>query len=100
MLRRIGIWSICGSAVALIWVLVFYFLGPSNGQYPSQFEVLQYLSHSAILSVTVPLVLLGHHWAITWYWSIVINALTYAMAGFVVELVLLPFRNGFVRLRH
>ena len=101
MLRRIGLWALCGLAVALIWALVFYVLGPSNGQYPNQFAVLQYLGHSAVLSVTVPsLALLGRHWAITWYWSLMINAATYAMAGLAVELIMLTFRSGFARLRH
>jgi hypothetical protein len=100
MLRRIGLWALCGSAVALVWALVFYVLGPSSGHYPSQFAVLQYLSHSAVLAVTVPLVLLGQHWAITWYSSLLINAVMYAMAGLVVELILLPFRGGSARLRH
>lgn len=100
MLRRIGLWALCGSVVALTWVVVFYLLGPSNGTYPSQFAVLNYLAHSAMLAASIPLVFLGRHWAITWYWSLVINALTYAMAGLVVELILLPFRGGFSRLRH
>lgn len=100
MLRRIGLWAGCGLAVALAWVLIFYFLGPANGQYQSQFAVLQYLSHSAVLAVSCPLVLLGRHWAITWYWSLLINALTYAMAGIVIELILLTFRGRFARLRH
>lgn len=100
MLRRISLWALCGLAIALTWVAVFYLLGPSNGTYPNQFAVLNYLAHSTMLAVSVPLVMLGRHWAITWYWSLVINALTYAMAGLVFELILLPFRRGTWRLRH
>ena len=100
MLKRIGLWALCGLAVALTWVVLFYLLGPSNGTYPSQFQVLNYLAHSAMLEISFPLVMLGRHWAITWYWSLAINALTYTMAGLLVEVILLPFRRGFLRLRH
>ena len=54
MLRRIGLWALCGCAVALIWALVFYILGPSNGEYPSQAAVLHYLGHTAIVPITAP----------------------------------------------
>ena len=65
MLRRIGIWVHCGFPVALIWVLVFYSLGPSVGQYRSQSDVLHYLGQSAVLRITAPVALLGRHHAIT-----------------------------------
>jgi hypothetical protein len=100
MLRRIGIWAVCGLAVALIWAAVFYVLGPSMGQYASQGAVLRYLSHSPLLPATAPVALLGHHYAITWYWSAVINAGIYAGLGLVVETVRLALRPSLVRLPH
>lgn len=86
MARRIGIWALCGCAVALIWALVFYLVGPSMGSYPSQGAVLNYLGHSAWVPLTAPVALFGHHYAITWYWSAVINGAMYACLGLVVEM--------------
>ena len=100
MLRRIGLWALGGCAVALIWALVFYLAGPSSGQYPSQAAVLHYLGHSTVLLVTAPVALVGRHYAITWYWSTVINAAIYAAVGLTVETVGLLFGSGFGRLRH
>ena len=100
VLRRIGVWAVCGLAVALIWAAVFCVLGPSVGQYPSQGAVLHYLSHSPLLPATVPVALLGHHYAITWYWSAMMNAGIYAGLGLVVETIRLAFRPSLVRLPH
>jgi len=95
MLRRIGWWALGGLVVAFIWVLVFYFLGPSRGQYPSQAAVLNYLGHSAILRVTIPWVEALHRVPITWYQSLVLNAASYALIGMVVELVLMALHPLF-----
>ncbi|HUN84628.1 MAG TPA: hypothetical protein VMU48_09620 [Terracidiphilus sp.] len=100
MLRRIGFWALCGFGFALIWAMVFYLLGPSNGFYPSQGEVLSYLGHSAALSVTVPVALLGRHYAITWYWSAAINAGMYAALGLGVEMVWVSLRSSLARVHH
>ena len=100
MPRRIGIWALCGFAVALIWVLVFYCLGPSVGQYQSQSDVLHYLGQSAVLRITAPVALLGRHHAITWYRSAVINAAIYACVGLAVETIRLTLRFSLPRLRH
>ena len=100
MLRRVGLWALCGCAVALMWALVFYIVGPSNGYYPSQGAVLHYLSHSPLLTVTAPVAVLGRHYAITWYWSTVINAAIYACIGLGVEAIRLTFRLSLPRLRH
>jgi|SRR5579862_3641051 len=93
MQRRIGLWALCGAAVALMWASVFYLLGPSVGRYPSQFALLQYLGHSLLLTLSVTLGLLGRHWAISWYLSAAINAATYALAGLFVELMRLAFSH-------
>ena len=100
MLRRIGLWAFGGCLVALIWAVVFYMLGPSNGEYSSQAAVLQYLGHSNVLPITAPVALLGRHYAITWYWSTLINAAIYACAGLLVETMRLALRPGMGRLRH
>ena len=100
MLRRIGIWALCGCLVALIWALVFYIAGPGNGSYPGQGAVLHYLGHTPLLPITIPVAVLGRHYAITWYWSAVMNAGIYACVGLAVEMMRVPFRWGYGRLRH
>gem|GEM_PF-712335 len=100
MLQRLGIWALCGCAVALIWAAVFYILGPSNGQYPSQGAVLHYLGYTPLLPVTAPVALLGRHHAITWYGSTVINAAIYACIGLAMETIRLTLRFTLPRLRH
>jgi hypothetical protein len=100
MLSRIGLWALCGALVALFWASTFYFLGPAFGRYPSQFAILGYLSHSLLVSLSVPLVLLGRHWAINWYSTVAINAATYAIIGSLVELTRAAFRTGHLRLGH
>ena len=100
MMWRIALWALYGAVVALFWAAAFYFLSPSFGWYPSQLTLLQYLSHSFMLALSLPLGLLGHHWAITWYSSVAINAATYAIVGLSVELARMAFRSGYLRLGH
>lgn len=99
MLRRIGRWTLCGCAVALIWALVFYIFGPGNGEYQNQGSVLHYLGHTVLL-VTAPVALLGRHYAITWYWSAVINAAIYLCIGLAVETIRLAVQSHRPRLHH
>lgn len=100
MLRRIGFWALAGCVVALIWAVVFYLAGPSMGWYPSQGAVLHHLGHNLVLPVTVPAALLGRHYAITWYWSAVINAGIYACFGLAVEMLRRAVPHGWLRLHH
>jgi hypothetical protein len=100
MLRRISWWALGGLAVAFFWVLVFYFLGPSRGQYPGQSAVLNNLSHSAILWVTMPWGAALRHIPITWYESLVLNAACYAVIGLLFETIRLTARSSLARLRH
>jgi hypothetical protein len=65
MLRRSGLWALCGLAVALIWAFVFYVAGPGVGQYPSQGAVLHYLGSTPLLPITAPVAFLGRHHAMT-----------------------------------
>jgi hypothetical protein len=81
---------------------VFYIFGPSSGEYPSQGAILQYLGHTALLPVTIPLFLLGrhYHYTITWYGSAVINAATYAFIGLAVESIRLTVQSRRPGLNH
>jgi hypothetical protein len=100
MLRRIGLWAFGGCAVALIWALIFWIFGPSNGEYPSQAAVLHYLGHTPLLPITAPVALLGRHYAITWAWSAVINAAIYVFIGLAIETIRLAVHSRRPRLRH
>ena len=102
MLRRIGLWGVCGCAVALIWALLFYIFGLSNGEYPSQGTVLLDLGHTVLLPITVPVALLGRHFhqAITWYSTAMINAATYIWIGLAVEMIRLAIQPRRPRLHH
>ncbi|HET6170596.1 MAG TPA: hypothetical protein VFE01_10475 [Terracidiphilus sp.] len=100
MTRRVGFWALAGFAVALVWAAVFYVLGPSNGLYPGQGEVLQSLGHSLLLRISIPVALLGRHFAITWYWSAVLNAAIYGCFGLVVESIRLALQSSRLRVHH
>ena len=52
------------------------------------------------MPITAPVALLGHHYAITWYWSAVINAGMYAGIGLIVETIRLAVHASRLRLRH
>ena len=54
-----------------------------------------------LVNITAPVrPLLGRNYAITWYWSLVLNAGIYAVLGLVVETVRIPFRTVAGGLRH
>jgi hypothetical protein len=98
MLRRIGIWALCGLTVGFLWVVYFYWHNYSayHGGPP-----LAYSPASEILrDITIPIgPLFGRHHAITWYWSMAINAGIYACVGLLVETIRLPLRSSFAGLR-
>lgn len=100
MLRRIGFWALCGALVALFWAATFYLLGPAFGSYPTQFAILEYLSHSLLVSLSIPIGFLGRHWPLSWYFTVAVNAVTYAIFGSLVELARAVFRTGHFRLGH
>ena len=89
MLRRIGIWALCGFAVALVWFLII--LAVPRGQGPS-------LNWPIVYITMAPVALLGHR-ALTYYQSFVINATGYALMGLMVELIIRPFRSSVAK-RH
>jgi hypothetical protein len=76
MLRRIALWSLCGLAVALFWFFYILAIGPGHGS-----DI-----PSAILCITAPIALLRHY-PIKDYEFISINAVTYGLLGFAVEMI-------------
>jgi hypothetical protein len=100
MSKRIGLWALGGATVALIWALAFYSLGPSRGFYPGQADLLHDLSHSAALSITIPLALVFRHYPITWYESAILNAASYACIGLLFETLRMTMLATLARARH
>lgn len=99
MLRRVGLWALVGAAVAFFWFLYFIWLtwGAYHGGPGFNFSA----TTEALVNITAPVrPLFGRSYAVTWYWSIVLNAAIYACLGLAVEMVLRPFRSSFARLRH
>ena len=92
MLGRIGLWALSGCAVALLWALAFYVFSPANGVYPSQAALWQSLHDTPLLPITAPVALLGHHYAFTWGWSAMINAVIYGFIGMTFESIRMVFR--------
>jgi len=93
MLRRIGFWALAGATVGFLWVVYFYWHNYSayHGGPPLTFSPVT----EALTNITIPIgPLFGRHHAITWYWSMVINAGIYACVGLMVEMVRLTVRAG------
>ena len=99
MLRRIGIWTLLGAAVAFFWF--FYFIWLTWGAYHGGPAFDFSAATETMVNVTAPVrPLLGRHHAVTWYWSIVLNAAIYGLAGLAVEILRLSVRLNFAHPRH
>lgn len=99
MARRIGIWALIGAAVAFCWFLYFIWLtwGAYHGGPGFTFSAFTEM----LVNITVPVrPLFGRSYAITWYWSIVLNAAIYGCIGLAVETVWLAARSRVPRMRH
>jgi hypothetical protein len=97
--RRIALWTLAGAVVAFLWFLYFTWLtwGAYHGGPAFEFSP----TTETIVNITAPVrPLFGRTHAITWYWSIVMNAAIYACIGLMVETVRLTVRFGQARLRH
>ena len=99
MLRKIVFWTLAGAAVAFFWFLYFTWLTWDAYHGGSGFT----FSHmtEAVVDMTAPVrPLFGRHFAVTWYWSIALNAAIYACAGLAAEMIRLTVRWSAPRLRH
>ena len=93
MVRRISLWALAGLAVGFLWVVYFYWHNYSayHGGPPLVYSPVT----ETLKDITIPIgPLFGRHHAITWYWSMVINAAIYAGAGMMVEMIRLTLRVG------
>jgi hypothetical protein len=98
MTRRIGLWVLSGAVVAFFWYLYFVWLtwGAYHGGPGFEFSAFT----EAMVNITAPVrPLFGRHYAVTWYWSIAINAAIYGCIGLAVETVGMTLRSGLARVR-
>ena len=76
MKRRIGLWALCGSVVASVWVLYAVATWPNLGR-----------AYEVLVEITAPASLLGGVVPLTYYWFILLNGIFYALLGITAELI-------------
>ena len=79
MKLRIALWALAGTLIAAAWATYAYAAGP-----------VPMLAHPAVWSfarLTCPLVLVADyfHAGVSVFWTLIANALTYGLMGFIVE---------------
>jgi len=78
MKHRIAAWACLGLFVAAGWGVYF---GLANKEIPINPVVLFFAD------LTCPIGILGMHFAISLFWAVVANIITYALAGVAVEML-------------
>jgi hypothetical protein len=73
---RIAIWAAAGFFVASGWAV---YLSVASKDHPIESIV------SVVIRLTCPVAIIGSHYPITLYSSLVVNAATYALVGLVLE---------------
>lgn len=76
MKYRIAVWAGLGLLVAGFWAVYFAMSSKDNLIPPIV---------NTLVQVTCPVAIAGHHFAISVYWTLVVNAVTYALVGVIVE---------------
>jgi hypothetical protein len=74
MMRRIALWALIGFAVACGWVIFGMAVGPEYN-----------LGRWTVVAITVPVSILGRTMPLTYFWVILLNAVTYALFGLALE---------------
>jgi len=84
MKLRIALWATVGALVVASWALYMVLTKPT----PHAMWIL--------LDLTCPIALLGHfhHYRLSYYFVLVVNAATYALVGAIVELTLRHSRHA------
>lgn len=77
MKYRIAVWASAGFLVAGGWAFYAFATFPLTNQ--------RMLEVWTLISVTCPIAIAGMHYPIGLYWSLVANAVTYALVGLIVE---------------
>jgi uncharacterized membrane protein YoaK (UPF0700 family) len=76
MKYRIAVWAGVGFLVAGCWALYFASANRDNPIEPIVYT---------LASFTQPIVLLIHHFSVSFYWVLLANTVTYALVGLIVE---------------
>ena len=84
MKSRIAIWAATGALVAVFWA-AYITTTMQNLKYPGSIGWL-------LIRITCPIAIASHH-AISFYEVVAANIATYALVGFVVEIVRRGFRE-------
>jgi hypothetical protein len=85
MKYRIAMWAVAGFLVASGWAV--YFLVTSKDQ-----PIVPIVS--TIIRLTCPVAIIGYHYPVSLYSTLVANAATYALVGLVVETLRRQFRHS------
>jgi hypothetical protein len=85
---RIAIWAGVGAVVVVLWTLYISATSPTPPGAVWTFPLKAYLplfaSLRALAYLTCPIALV-HHYALSFYFVLFVNAATYALVGMVVE---------------
>jgi hypothetical protein len=82
MKLRIAIWAGVGALVVVFWTLYV------SATSPTPLGIVQSLAY-----LTCPIVL-AHHYALNFYFVLLMNAATYALAGTLVEAMLRHYKHA------
>ena len=86
MKYRIALWASAGFLVAGCWALYAYAMFPDTSERMRDVWTL--------VSLTCPIAIAGKHFAISLYWVLVANAVTYALVGLIAETLRRQFRHA------
>jgi hypothetical protein len=85
MKYRIAVWATAGFLVASAWAI--YFLVASKGQLTQPIV-------STLVQFTCPIAILGSHYPVSLYSTLLANVATYALIGLVVETLRRQFNRS------
>jgi hypothetical protein len=82
---RIAVWATAGFLVASAWAI--YFLVASKGQLTQPIV-------STLIQLTCPIAIVGAHYPVSLYSTLLANVVTYALIGLVVETLRRQFNHS------
>jgi len=85
MKYRIALWASAGLLVAGFWAIYFAQVNKDNPLGPIVYS---------LASWTQAIVLVIHHFTVSFYWVLLANAVTYALIGLVAETLRRQFRHA------
>jgi len=85
MKYRIAVWATAGFLVASAWAI--YFLVASKGQLTQPIV-------STLVQLTCPISIVGSHYPVSLYSTLLANVVTYALIGLVVETLRRQFNHS------